>query len=252
MGCIKILGSAFAIPAEGSENTHLLVQQGKRLVLVDTASNPIQHLHRAEVNLDTLDDIILTHFHPDHVSGVSLLLMDMWLMGRKTPLNLYGLAHTLDRVKTMMDLFDWATWPNFYQINFHVLPEEEKALVLEDETLRIFSSPVKHLIPTIGIRIEFLTEGKAAAYSCDTEPCEQVTRLANGVDVLIHESAGASIGHSSAAQAARIATEAHARALYLIHYSTDPKVQDNLLRDAQEGFSGPVKLARDFMKIPLD
>ena len=43
------------------------------------------------------------------------------------------------------------------------------------------------------------------AYSCDTEPCDEVIRLSEGVDVLIHEATGESLGHSSARQAGEIA-----------------------------------------------
>ncbi len=70
---IIVLGSANAIPDESAENTHFLVQVGQRVVLVDCAGSPLVHIPKAGVNFDQIEDIILTHFHPDHVSGVPAL-----------------------------------------------------------------------------------------------------------------------------------------------------------------------------------
>jgi len=50
---------------------------------------------------------VVTHFHPDHVSGIPLFLMDMWLRGRKNPLQIYGLPHAIDRLENLMDAFLW-------------------------------------------------------------------------------------------------------------------------------------------------
>ncbi|NDJ62564.1 MAG: hypothetical protein GYB67_15660 [Chloroflexi bacterium] len=64
--------------------------------------------------------------------------------------------------------------------------------------------------------------------------------------MFIHEAAGEGFGHSSARQAAEIATEAGAKSLYLIHYevwNTDP---EPLVAEAQAVFDGPVYLSRDF------
>jgi ribonuclease Z len=87
------------------------------------------------------------------------------------------------------------------------------------------------------------------AYSCDTEPCPQVVTLASGVDVLIHEAAGNSPGHSSASQAGEIAREAEVGSLYLIHYRTGGYDSHHLVSEAQEKYSGKVALAEDFMEL---
>ena len=247
MGQIIILGSGYAVPEEGHDNTHLFIQQGNLGVLVDCGSDPIVVLQKAGIPLDAVDDLILTHFHPDHVSGMPLMLMGMWLLGRKKPLHIFGLPHTVDRAEAMMKLYDWKKWPNFFQVTYNRLPETEMGLAISRPDLKIYSTPVKHLIPTIGLRIEFIPQEKVAAYSCDTEPCQQVVRLANGADILIHEATGAGLGHSSPAQAAQIAHEAGARKLVLIHYSAQKAAET--LESAKGVFTGPIVLAEDRMHI---
>jgi ribonuclease Z len=175
----------------------------------------------------------------------------MWLLGRKRPLNVYGLAYTLDRIEKLMTFYEWETWPNFYPVNFHRVQNAEMAPVLNDGDFRIYASPVCHLIPTIGLRFEFPQNGKVLAYSSDTEPCPEVVKLAAGANLLIHESAGATPGHSSASQAGEIAQSAQAEAMYLIHYPTRNSDPRKLVAEAQKTFSGRVQLAEDFMEINL-
>lgn len=250
MDQIIFLGTANAIPAIGRENTHLLVRHGQEAILVDCGANPIVHLQRGGVNLDDINHLILTHFHPDHVSGAPLFLMDLWLLGRKKPLFIYGLEHTLSRLQAMMGLYDWRTWPGFFPIEYRMIPPVEGAALLELDGLEIIASPVRHLLPTIGIRVSFKDIQKTVTYSSDTEPCEEVVRLAKGADFLIHESAGSSIGHSSARQAGEVAHKAGVKSLYLIHYPAHLTKQE-LIQKARSAFGGSVFVCEDFMGIDL-
>jgi ribonuclease Z len=100
--------------------------------------------------------LLLTHFHPDHVSGAPLLLMSMWLQGHRRNLNIYGLHHTLDRLEDLMSSYDWSHWPDFFPVAFHRLPHRGPAMILENQDFRITASPVRHLIPTLGLRYESL------------------------------------------------------------------------------------------------
>lgn len=252
MSKVVILGASNAIPTRESENTHMVIVGRERTLLVDSVSNPILRLEQAGLGFNDLTDIIVTHFHPDHASGIPLLLMDMWLMGREKPLNIYGLHYTLDRVEGLMGFYNWSDWPNFFPVVFYRLPVKEKTPVLECSDFIVHASPVRHMIPNIGLRIEFPHSQKVMAYSCDTEPCDEVVRLSEGADVLIHEATGESPGHSSAAQAGEIAQKAEVGKLYLIHYPTGKFAKGDLVAEAQTTFPREVALARDFMTLEFD
>ena len=248
---VVILGSSNAVATDGHENTHLAVVGRERTILVDCVGSPVVRLERAGIALTSVSDIILTHFHPDHVSAIPLLLMDMWLLDRQKPIMLHGLAYTLDRIETMMDLFGSSKWPGFYPVKYHRLEGRELESTVTTESFRILCSPVRHLIPTIGIRIESRDSGKVLAYSCDTEPCPEVVHLAGGADVLLHEAAGEARGHSSAAQAGEIAQRAEAYRLVLIHYATGKHAHGDPRREAAAAFSGEITLAEDLMEFEL-
>jgi len=249
MAKLIILGSSNALSSKDSENTHMVLVGEERIVMIDCVSNPIHRLAKSGVDFMDVTDLVLTHFHPDHVSGVPLLLMDMWLRGRKKLVNIYGLHYTLDRMEKLMEMYAWETWPNFFPVAFHRLPANEKAPLLECDEFKVTSSPVRHLIPTIGLRFDFNANQKALAYSCDTEPCVEVKRLAAGVNVLIHEASGATLGHSSAGQAGQIAAQAEVEKLLLIHYPTGEYSNGNLIAEARQHFQGEVALATDFMTL---
>lgn len=248
---VIILGSSNAIPSEDHENSHLALVGDDRLVLIDCVNNPIVRLRKAALDIADITDIVLTHFHPDHVSGVPLLLMNMWLLGRENGIRIYGLDYTLERLEKMMDLYGWKAWPDFFDVELHRIDDQELVQFQGNEQWRIYSSPVKHIIPNIGLRIEFLRSGKVFAYSGDTEPCEEVIRLAENADILVHEATGASWGHSDAAQAGEIATRAGAKDLYLIHYPNGMFKDEGLVIRAESTFAGKVGLAKDFLEFKL-
>jgi len=251
MSRLLVLGSANAIPNAEHENTHLALLGESGTVLIDCVGSPIIRLERAGIALDSISDLIATHFHPDHVSGIPSLLMTMWLTGRQAPLRIFGLHHCLERLEDMMGFYHWENWPNFFPVAFHRLPEREHVLVLEKEDYRVFSYPVRHLVPTIGLRLESASGDGWVGYSCDTEPCPAVARLANGVQILLHEASGEGPGDSSAAQAGAMARQAEASRLLLIHYPTRGISEEQLMAEARGAYEGSVELARDFLEIPL-
>ncbi|MEE8120152.1 MAG: MBL fold metallo-hydrolase [Anaerolineales bacterium] len=246
-----ILGSAAAIPNLEHDNSHMMIQTGDGVVLIDCGTAPMLRLERVGIPTVEITDIILTHFHPDHISGLPLLLMSMWLGGRRKALRIYGLHHCLKRVEDLMGFYQWGDWPDFFPVAFHRLPENERVMVLEHGDVTIYSSLVCHVIPTIGLRVEANSTGKVIAYSCDTEPCQAVINLAQGAGVLIHEATGESVGHSSAAQAGATARDAGVDSLYLIHYPVGDFDVATLVEEARGTFAGDIRLAEDFMRIEL-
>ncbi len=245
---VIILGSSNSVPTITNENTHMVIVGEERVVLIDSVGSTVVRLERAGVDAARLTDVIVTHFHPDHASGLPLLLLDLWLMGRKDPLTIYGLDYTLERVKGMMGFYGWESWENFFPVIFKSLEEREMELALDCPDFVIHASPVRHMIPTVGLRVDFPNQ-KTLAYSCDTTPCEEVVRLSAGADVLIHEATGDMPGHSSAAQAGEIAAKAQANKLYLIHYSSGKFQEGDLVAEASQTFQGEVQLATDFMEL---
>jgi ribonuclease Z len=216
-----------------------------RMVLIDGPANPYTRLMHANLDVNRLTDIIVTHFHPDHAAGIPLMLMAYGLSGRKDLMRIYANEHCMDFLLQFLNAFSWEMWHDF-PVELITIPDEEMVLLIDSPEFKIFSSPVKHFVPAIGLRVEFPQSGKVFAYSGDTAPTPSLNALAQNADLLIHEAAGASVGHSSAEQAGVLAAQAKVDKLYLIHYPVGEFNYQSLVPEAGKFFDGPIAMAEDF------
>ncbi|MEO6068839.1 MAG: ribonuclease Z [Gemmatimonadota bacterium] len=101
--------------------------------------------------------------------------------------------------------------------------------------------------------------GRRVVYSGDTRPCATMLEAARGADLLIHEATfgddeqdrARETGHSTARQAAELASQAGAHRLALTHLSARySREAPELLAEAQVAF-GETVVARDGMKIEV-
>ncbi len=100
--------------------------------------------------------------------------------------------------------------------------------------------------------------GRKIAISGDTRPSSNFAYAAEGADVMVHEATVASglisdareYGHATAAEAARLALEAHAKTLYLYHISSRYENPDELLNEARPIFP-ETYVAEDLMEVQV-
>ena len=213
---VHFLGTGSAHTSADRTTTMLAVEAGGAFFLVDCGGDAVHRLMRAGLSPADVDAVVLTHEHPDHLSGFPLLIEKLWLLGRSAPIPVYGLARTLDVARGLMGLFDTSSWTGLPALEYVEIAGTAGAAVFERGPFRVTASPVIHPVPTVGLRVE--ADGAVLAYSCDTSPCAAVVELARDADLLVHEATGHLPGvHSSAEEAAACAALAGARRLVLIH-----------------------------------
>jgi len=248
---VIILGSGPALPGPGQDYAQLLLLGQQHSLLIDCGSNPFQKFQAFGLAASVPTDLIVTHFHPDHIAGYSTLLLSCWLAGRQNSLNVHGLEYTVTRMKAMMELYDTHDWPGMFAIEYNQISSDDQSRVLNYDEFSVLSWSVKHVIPNIGLRIESTETGKVLAYTSDTEPCPQVSQLAQGAEILIHEATGNHDWHTSAAQAGIVANRAGVKELYLIHYSAEGQEKKDMINSARKNFAGPIFLAEENMALDL-
>lgn len=246
-----ILGSAAALPDASRDNTYMVLEGRESSILIDCAGSPLHKLQAVGVDLDSLDALIVTHHHPDHIYGVPALLLGLWLYGRQETFHIFGPHKSVTALASIMDLLEWQDWPCTMPVAFHEVEMREGYKVIESPEFEITTAPVEHHVPTIAVKVVSKETGKTVVYSSDTEPCEALARLAQGVDILIHEGTGSHQGHSSPAQAGAMARRCGVGKLVLIHFSAPDSELEGLRRAAEAEFNGPVELAEDFAVYPL-
>lgn len=221
MPTLHLLGTGASVSDAHRTTTMLAVSDANAAssIAVDCGADLVQRLLSAGLSLDTLDALVATHAHPDHVSGFPLFMEKIWLAGRDRPIPVCGIAHALAQTRRSWDAFapvhaGWDVPP----IDWQTIPHESGAVLWDDAPWHVTASPVDHGdMPNIGLRVKHRPSGGVVAYSCDTAPCDAVVDLAHEADVLVHEANGTGGGHSSAEEAAEVARAAGAKRLLLVH-----------------------------------
>jgi ribonuclease Z len=237
-----LLGTGASVSDPHRTVTMLAVQgevSGGRIstIVIDCGGDVIQRLLEVGVDLETIERVIVTHEHPDHASGFTLMMQKLWLSGRREPVPVHGIAGALAQARRVLDAFDIEGWKEqgFPDIHWKEFAHEQDAEVFASDTWRITSAPADHPVPTAAFRIEHVPSGRILAYSCDTAPYDPIVDLSRGAHILVHEANGSMPGvHSSAEEAADIATRADVERLILVHLP--PGLSDADLEEARKTF----------------
>ncbi len=219
-------------------------------VLIDVGPGSFRNLVRYFSGPLKLKYIAITHLHGDHIFDIGALLWGMALAGRTEEITIAGPRGVKNAVNTM--LAAGMTPPDLLKFGIRfveVKPGEE----IKFGRFNIKTAAGKHTIEDIAYRIN------DACFSGDTSPSDELIKLFNRCELLIHESSGisemepflAKFGHSSARQAAMVAASAKAERLVLSHIP--PALSSStrrLLAEARQVFKGAL-IAKDFMEITI-
>ena len=235
MAVLHLLGTGSAFADASRTTTMLAFENGGRTLVVDCGGDVIQRLLVSGVDLAGIEGMIVTHEHADHVGGFPLFMEKLWLSGRRDPIPVYGIEPAIDQARRGWEAFDTKSWKGVPEIQWHRVEHEPGAEVLRNERWHVTAAPGIHPVPVVGLRVE-AAGGGVVAYSCDTDPSPEITKLAAGADILVHEAQKQSTPgvHSTYEQAAEVALHCGARRLVLVHLP--PGVVDDDLADARKIF----------------
>ena len=74
MARILVLGSGAALAAKGRFNTSLALLKNARTILLDCAQPASELLYHHGIDVTSVDTIVVTHMHADHVTGLGQLV----------------------------------------------------------------------------------------------------------------------------------------------------------------------------------
>jgi len=247
---IHVLGSGTGLPTAERDTSSLLVEAPDGWTLIDCPGALVHRLARLGLRPGDLRRVILTHNHVDHVYGFPHLMHSMGIEGTVASLVIHAPAQTLETVASMSRAHSLAGG-RYPKLDVREIELGEDTEVVAGAGLRISATPTLHGRDTVALRFD--TETASFCYSSDTRPSPAVQGLARRADLLLHDCGGPhrlrdefTINHSSAREAAAVASAAGVARLSLMHLGsrTDEDLAE-CLTEAQAGFDGPVALARD-------
>jgi ribonuclease Z len=244
---IVVLGSGPALASASRDNTSFLFDSEGAALLIDCGGSPFHKLLRAGGDPSGLAGVVLTHAHPDHIYGLPSLIHELWMFGRRATFHVYANEPTLRVATSLLDVFQLRSKP--VPLEFHAIPNTQEHLLLENDHYVVHTTPVRHEVPTSGLRITSRQNGRVAAFSADTAPSPRLISLATGAQLLFHE---CSVDephpfHSTPEEVARVAGEAKVERLILVHCHwnlvKEPYVS---LARMEKWYHGEIRFAEDF------
>jgi ribonuclease BN (tRNA processing enzyme) len=247
--------------------------------VVDCGDGVARQLVVAGASLRKLRHVFITHHHSDHNADYGNLLLLAWASGLRTRVDTWG-PPPIDKITRLffeMSAYDIDTriadegrMPLVPLVHVHEL--SQPGLVMRDDNVKVTCALVDHPPVRPALAYRFDTADRSIVISGDTNRSDNLVKLAQGADVLVHEAlyvpavdrlvAGVPDAatlkkhivdsHTAVEDCGRVAAAAGVKTLVLSHLvpADDPAITEQMWIDAaRRHFKGEIIVGRDLMEI---
>ena len=282
-----LLGTGNPAPRAHRAGQSIAVLADGAGAIFDLGPGSAMNLFASSIDPLQIDQLFFTHHHFDHMADFGHFVMARWDQGAGAgdDLSVYGPPPLL-RISQLLFGPDGVYGPDLkartrhplsqriHQLRGGPMPRTLPTLVVhelnEDEAVAcdrwtVTTGPARHVQPyltSLSYRLE--TPSASVVISGDTRPLPALVEFARDADVLVHMAMDLqddidtwpeiATSCTGAAGAARIAAQANAKRLVLVHLDTTadhPNRQTAMLTEAHANFPGDVILGEDFLEIPV-
>ncbi len=277
---VTLLGTGVPTPNPERMGSCVVVQINGSPIVFDCGRGVVTQLVRAGIDSAEVEHVFLTHHHFDHTIGLPDLLLGSWIVGRDTPVRVFGPAGTTAFVESILEAFK-------IDIESRKATRQGRAgsvskldvvatdfvdgLIFETADWKVRAVRVEHIPGAVGFRID--TSDRSVVFSGDTKPSKALVELAHGADLLIHEvfyspefeATGAPYGrkkqfvnpdwinrvrHTKPHEVGKVANEAGVKKIVLTHLWSNQD-QDELKEIVAKDFSGEIFIGHDLLSIEV-
>lgn len=140
---LTILGFNSAIPTVNSAPTAQFLEMEERAFLIDCGEGTQVQLRKAKARFSKINHIFISHLHGDHCFGLPGLIASFRLLGRETPLHIYGPKGIKQMLETIFRITE--THKGF-ELVYHELESKKSVKIFEDSRIEVFTIPLNHRI----------------------------------------------------------------------------------------------------------
>jgi len=256
---LLFLGTSAGVSTANRQHCSMALKKDGRLYLFDCGCSASTLLKKMGEDPRNVEAVFLTHWHPDHASGLPMLIQDLQLTGRKTALPIYGPEGTARKVEQLQNMF--LIPPDVCP--FEVLPiEYDERTVFQDDRVKIQFFRTMHLaqdnwkkiderrgfaMTPIAYGMVIYIDGKKIVHSGDVHTSNDLVPVLPGADLVVHE-----FGHIVPEKLNAFVREQGIANLLLthIHHEWDMRA-DELKRIVSERHAGEVEVAHDLMRYTI-
>ena len=177
---IRILGSSSALPTSHRFSPAHLLNANEHFFLIDCGEGTQIQLRRYRVNLSKLNHIFISHIHGDHVFGIFGLLSSFSLLGKETPVHIYGPDLLEDM---LLDHLKYFQSELSFELMIHKINCRRSAIIYQNEQIEVRSIPLTHRVPTCGFLFTEKTQDRNIRKEMVERyqiPVKEIARIKNG------------------------------------------------------------------------
>ncbi|ODA39250.1 ribonuclease Z [Desulfosporosinus sp. BG] len=181
---VCLLGTGGMMPLPDRWLSSLLIKCKGRMILIDCGEGTQIPLRMAAWGFKTIDAVLFTHYHGDHIAGLPGLLLTIGNSGREEPITLLGppgLKKVVEGLTVIAPLLP-------FELDIIELSDMEGANTHIGD-LNIKSIPVEHTLPCLSYSLELKRQGRFNVERAKQLgiPVSYWNRLQKGVTIILED-----------------------------------------------------------------
>jgi ribonuclease BN (tRNA processing enzyme) len=249
-----ILGSSSGLPQAGRACSGYVLKTGENLSLIDCGGGVTSSFLRRGLNPLDVEQVFITHTHPDHVIDLPLFIQLLYLEGRTGPFDMYIPEEFVQPFRTFLTSVYLIEEKLGFKLNL-VGYQDEFTFTGEFQLRAIGNKHLQsngELIKQLGLpnkmqchSVEIEVDGKKILYSSDIAAYEDVRPHLDGKDLVVLEST-----HVDLAEFIEHAQTVKVGRFIITHLGTDEEIAAIQAMAAKAGLDN-LTTAVDGMEVEL-